>query len=33
MADLSADAGCAQDAFMFTETPIHVTMSSGAVRT
>ena len=30
MADLSADAGCAQDAFMFTETPIHVTMSSGA---
>lgn len=32
MAELSADAGCAQDAFMFTETPIRVTMSSGPVR-
>jgi PHD/YefM family antitoxin component YafN of YafNO toxin-antitoxin module len=33
MADLSADAGCAQDAFMFTETPVRVTMSGGAVGT
>ena len=29
MAELSADAASAQDTFMFTETPIHVTMSGG----
>lgn len=33
MAELSADAGCAQDAFMFTETSIRVTMSRGPART
>jgi len=32
MAELSADAGSAQDAFMFTETPIRVTMSRGPAR-
>ncbi len=32
MAELSGDAGCAQDAFMFTETPIRVTMSRGLTR-
>ncbi len=32
LAELSADDGCAQDAFMFTETPIRVTMSSGLAR-
>lgn len=32
MAELSADDGCAQEAFMFTETPIRVTMSSGLTR-
>ncbi len=33
MAELSANAGSAQDAFMFTETPIRVTMSRGPART
>ncbi len=32
MAELSADPEGAQDAFMFTETPIQVVMSGGAVR-
>jgi len=29
MAELSADASAAQDAFMYTETSIHMTMSGG----
>ena len=33
MADLSADPASAQDTFMFTETPIHVTMSGGLGQT